>query len=125
MEQRIDRTIWRRNAHDQLFARLEVPFYSLTWRLDVTEALTYAKAHGISFYATMIWVTMRAVNRVEAFRYELRGEDVYLLELASKCKKTFPRKAQAVIDRANMLIDRNVNQKILFCDMVDRLFLMI
>ena len=53
------------------------------------------------------------------------GENVYLLELASKCKKTFPRKAQAVIDRANMLIDRNVNQKILFCDMVDRLFLMI
>ena len=80
MEQRIDRTTWRRNAHDQLFARLEVPFYSLTWRLDVTEAVTYAKAHGISFYATMIWVTMRAVNRMEAFRYELRGEDVYLLD---------------------------------------------
>ena len=53
------------------------------------------------------------------------GGGEYLQELASKCKKTFPRKAQAVIDRANMLIDRNVNQKILFCDMVDRLFLMI
>ena len=53
------------------------------------------------------------------------GGGDYLQELASNCKKTFPRKAQAVIDRANMLIDRNVNQKILFCDMVDRLFLMI
>ena len=53
------------------------------------------------------------------------GGGEYLQELASKCKKTFPRKAQAVIDRANMLIDRNVNQKILFCDMVNRLFLMI
>ena len=53
------------------------------------------------------------------------GGGEYLQELASKCKKTFPRKAQAVIDRANMLIDRNVNQKILFSDMVDRLFLMI
>ena len=53
------------------------------------------------------------------------GGGEYLQELAVKCKKTFPRKAQAVIDRANLLIDRNVNQKILFCDMVDRLFLMI
>ena len=53
------------------------------------------------------------------------GGGEYLQELASKCKKTFPRRAQGVIDRANMLIDRNVNQKILFCDMVNRLFLMI
>ena len=53
------------------------------------------------------------------------GGGEYLQELAAKCKKTFPRQAQAVIDRAHMLIDRNVNQKILFCDMVDRLFLMI
>ena len=53
------------------------------------------------------------------------GGGEYLQELASKCKKTFPRRAQGVIDRADMLIDRNVNQKILFCDMVNRLFLMI
>ena len=80
MEQRIDRGTWRRNAHDQLFARLEVPFYSLTWRLDVTDAAKWAKSRGVSFYAAMIWVTMRAVNGVEAFRCELRGEDVYLLD---------------------------------------------
>ena len=80
MEQRIDRKNWRRDAHDRLFARLEVPFYSVTLRLDVTGAVRFAKARGVSFYATMIWVTMRAVNGVEAFRYELRGDDVYLLE---------------------------------------------
>jgi len=80
MEKRIDRTGWSRNAHDQLFARLEVPFYSLTWRLDVTGAAAYAKRRGISFYSVMIWATMKALNGVEAFRYELRGEDVYLLD---------------------------------------------
>ena len=80
MKQKIDRKTWNRNAHDALFARLEVPFYSLTWKLDVTEAVRFANRRGISFYATMICVTMRAVNGVEAFRYELRGDDVYLLE---------------------------------------------
>ena len=80
MEQRIDRAAWRRNAHDQLFARLDVPFYSLTFRLDVTDVYAYAKRAGVSFYTSMIWVTMRALNAVEAFRCELRGEEVYLLD---------------------------------------------
>lgn len=80
MERKIERKDWKRNAHDQLFARLEVPFYSVTRRLDVTGAVAFCKAHGVSFYAAMIWVTMRAVNEVEAFRYELRDTDMYLLD---------------------------------------------
>lgn len=80
MERIIDRKTWARNAHDALFARLEVPFYSLTWRQDVTEAVRFAKRRGVSFYAVMIWCTMNAINGVEAFRYELRGGDVVLLD---------------------------------------------
>lgn len=44
---------------------------------------------------------------------------------AASCPKTFPRKALAVIDRAKMLIDRNVNLKLLFTDMVDRLYIIL
>ena len=80
MEKRIERETWKRNEHDRLFARLEVPFYSLTWRADVTEAVNFAKRRGVSFYATMIWCTMKAVNGVEAFRYELRNDGVFLLD---------------------------------------------
>jgi len=80
MEKRIDRSVWKRSAHDELFARLEVPFYSLSWRLDVTRAYAYAKKNGLSFFAVMVWVTMRAINAVDAFRYELRGDEVWLLD---------------------------------------------
>ena len=80
MERRIDRKDWNRDAHDKLFARLEVPFYSVTWRQDVTEAVAFSKRRGVSFYAAMIWSTMRALNGVEAFRCELRGDEVYLLD---------------------------------------------
>ena len=80
MEKRIDRQNWNRDAHDRLFARLEVPFYSLSWKLDVTEAEAYAKRRGVPFYSVMIWATMKAVNGVEAFRYELRGDEVWLLD---------------------------------------------
>jgi Chloramphenicol O-acetyltransferase len=80
MEQRIDRSSWTETRTTACFARLEVPFYSLSWRLDVTDAVAYAKARGISFYAVMMWITMRAVNSVEAFRYELRGDEVWRLD---------------------------------------------
>ena len=80
MEKRIDRKTWPRNAHDRLFARLAVPFYSVTWRPDVTQVYAYAKKNGLSFFSVMTWVTMRAINTVEAFRYELRGDEVWLLD---------------------------------------------
>ncbi len=89
MEKRIERETWKRNAHDRLFSRLEVPFYSVSRKLDVTGAVAYAKRHGISVYAALIWVTMKAVNSVEAFRYELRGDEVYLLD-ARNPSYTYP-----------------------------------
>ncbi|MCQ2182293.1 MAG: hypothetical protein MJY89_02670 [Bacteroidales bacterium] len=44
---------------------------------------------------------------------------------ASRCKKTFPRQALDSIGRAQSLIDRNVNMKILFTDLVNRLYMSI
>lgn len=44
---------------------------------------------------------------------------------AAKCKKTFARGAMAALGRASEMIGRNVNQKIVFADLVDRLFLII
>lgn len=44
---------------------------------------------------------------------------------AGMCRKTFPRKAMEALDRAHMLIDRNVNLKIVFTDLIDRLIMMI
>ena len=44
---------------------------------------------------------------------------------ASRCRKTFSRQALEVLDRAQNLIGRHVNLKILFSDMADRLYLAI
>ena len=44
---------------------------------------------------------------------------------AARCRKTFPRKALPLLDNALMLIERNINLKILFCDLVDRLYILI
>jgi DNA polymerase-3 subunit delta' len=50
-------------------------------------------------------------------------EELKLLgAVASKCRKSFPRLALSCFDKAQVLLDRNVNQKIIFCDVVDRLY---
>lgn len=41
---------------------------------------------------------------------------------ASRCRKSFPREALALFSQANRMIDRNVNQKIVFADTVSKLF---
>lgn len=46
-------------------------------------------------------------------------------ELAGRLKPTFVRRALPCLDDSVSMITRNVSQKIVFCDLVDRLFLMI
>ena len=65
---------------------------------------------------------MRRVFLVQQGLGELAGDDAEAREWASACKKTFPRKALEALDKASALIGRNVNQKILFTDMVDRFY---
>ncbi|MBR4826538.1 MAG: hypothetical protein IKZ91_01475 [Bacteroidales bacterium] len=46
-------------------------------------------------------------------------------EWAPRAKKTFPRAALAALDKAHRLLERNVNTKIVFTDLADRLFTII
>ncbi|MBO6248168.1 MAG: hypothetical protein J6N54_05095, partial [Bacteroidales bacterium] len=50
------------------------------------------------------------------------GEEAILGEIATRCKKSFPRQALSCLDRTALLIDRNVAQRIVFCDLVCRLY---
>jgi DNA polymerase-3 subunit delta' len=48
-------------------------------------------------------------------------EKEFFADVAARSRKTFPRMAIGELDRTVMLIERNVSQKILFCDLVCRL----
>ena len=50
------------------------------------------------------------------------GTQPYYSSMAQRLKPTFARRAMAVLDRALLLVERNVNQKILFADMVNQLY---
>ena len=53
------------------------------------------------------------------------GEKAFFTDAARRTRPAFCGKALSYIDKAMSLIDRNVNAKIVFCDLVNRLFLSI
>lgn len=50
------------------------------------------------------------------------GEEDFYKRMAGAIKPTFPRRGMAALDRALLLVERNVNQKILFTDLVNQLY---
>ncbi len=80
MDERVDLETWPRWELFTFFGGVSNPYYMVTFRQDVTKLYHYVKAHQLSFYYTLIYCCTRALNRVEAFRYTIRGDAVYRLE---------------------------------------------
>lgn len=78
-------------------------------------------------FCKFVGESLRKVFLIQQGMPQLAGvseeEREFFTSLASRCRKSFPRLAVAGLDRALTLIDRNVNQKILFTDLVGRLYL--
>lgn len=72
----IDKNTWPRKAHFDLFSTMNFPFYNVAFPVDATNLRRYAREHGLSFYYTMVWSMTHAFNRVDAFLYKIRGEEI-------------------------------------------------
>lgn len=77
---KIDLTTWPRAELFQFFSAVSQPFYSVTFRVDVTDLHRYTKEHGISFYYALGYLVTDAINAVENFRYTIRNGEVWLLD---------------------------------------------
>lgn len=80
MTQTIDRASWPRRELFDFFSPMSQPFFSVTFRQDVTRLYQFARENRLSFYHSLVYLCTRAVNQVEAFRYALRGEELVLFD---------------------------------------------
>ena len=76
----INKTTWPRAELFDFFSAVSYPFYSVTFRVDVTNLHRYTKTHGLSFYYSLSYLVAKAVNAVENFRYTIREGEIYLLD---------------------------------------------
>ena len=67
---------WSRRELFEFFSRVSDPFYSVSFRLDVTRLRAFCKERGLSFYYAMIWLSTKAFNDTPAFSYLLRDGEL-------------------------------------------------
>jgi chloramphenicol O-acetyltransferase type A len=74
----IDLRTWKRRAHYLWFRKYERPFFSVTVEVDVTPVWNAARKVGApSFFLSSLFLMLKAVNDVEAFRLRLRARGVW------------------------------------------------
>lgn len=76
----IDYENWPRREIFEFFSAISQPFYSVTFRIDVTRLYDHVKPRGLSFYYALIWLCTRAMNSVGAFRVAIEGGKPVLLD---------------------------------------------
>ena len=70
---------WERKELFDFFSGVSDPFYSVSFRLDVTRLYDHCRARGLSFYYALVWLSTKAINETAAFSYALRGGELVRL----------------------------------------------
>lgn len=70
----IDLETWPRREHFQYYRNTVICGYSLTARVDVTEALAFARKTGKRFYGCILYAAARAVNEMDEMRMMVTPE---------------------------------------------------
>lgn len=83
---KIDIGNWSRRQQWEHFSKLGFPFYHVSFYIDVTQAYSFAKLHGVSFYHTICYLVTATMNDIENFRYRIHEDGVYLLD---RCHPSF------------------------------------
>ena len=74
----LDLASWPRRRHYDLFRRYERPFFNICANVDVTALKNAVDDSGRSFFLTSLYLSTRAANVVEPFRYRLREAGVWI-----------------------------------------------
>jgi len=77
----LDLAAWPRRPHFELFRGYDNPFFNVCVPVDVTELRRLTRAEGLSFFIASLYLSTRAANAVEPFRYRLRGDQVLIHEV--------------------------------------------
>jgi len=80
MRKKVNINSWYRQHQFNFFKDFDEPFWGITAEVDCSIAYETAKTKGLSFYLCYLHKSILAVNAIEAFRYRMEGEEVFLYE---------------------------------------------
>jgi len=77
MKRKIDLTCYKRLGMFQAFKDREMPCFSITCNVDITELVRFTKAKGYRFFISMSYALSRAFNSLPELRQRLIGSELY------------------------------------------------
>lgn len=69
----IDFDTWSRKEHYAFFMMNDLPFYNVSFNIQVNGLRSYCKSRGISLTNTLIYYTVKSLNAVDSFLYRNVG----------------------------------------------------
>lgn len=70
----LDLTTWPRKQHFDFFRGFDNPFFNVCVEVDVTALYEHVRAEERSFFLASLYLSTRAANAIEPFRYRLRAD---------------------------------------------------
>jgi chloramphenicol O-acetyltransferase type A len=92
MKKKLNIETWDRKEHFHFFKSFEEPFFGITVEIDCTQAYRTCKHKQQSFFLYYLHKALMAANQVEAFRYRIIEDEVYVFDTVE---------ASATINREN------------------------
>jgi chloramphenicol O-acetyltransferase type A len=74
----LDINNWKRKQQYHLFKEYNDPYFNITANVDVTALFAQTKKHGDSFFLASLFLSLKAANEIEEFRYRMRGDKVII-----------------------------------------------
>ncbi len=80
MKRSLDIQNWERKDHFEFFRKFDEPFFGVTFNVDVTNAYSFCKSKGISFFIFYLHKCLNAVNGIKSFGYRIEGDEVLVYD---------------------------------------------
>ncbi|MFT3751324.1 MAG: chloramphenicol acetyltransferase [Paludibacter sp.] len=77
MKHEISISTWKRREHFEVFNSFNEPLFGITVRVECSAAYRKAKKTGYSFSLYYLYLSLKAANEIEEFRYRIEGDKVY------------------------------------------------
>jgi chloramphenicol O-acetyltransferase type A len=81
MKSKLNLENWSRKEHFEFFRKFKEPFFGVTVDVDCSKAYQKAKDIETSFFMFYLHKTLVAVNQIEAFRYRISEDGIYVYDI--------------------------------------------
>jgi len=80
MKTRIDVQNWCRREYYEHFGKCDAPYFGVTVNVDCSVAYETCKRLGFSFFVYYTFESIKAINKIENFRYRIIDQDIWLFD---------------------------------------------